>query len=70
MAVGVDEADQVGSPKPQLATKLDIRDPVLGPHPAEVGHRCAPYVVLALNVKQVVATLLQFGLIGRPFRLH
>ena len=33
MAVGVDEADQVGSPEPQLATKLDIRNPVLGPQP-------------------------------------
>ncbi len=70
MAVGVDEADQVGSPEPQLPSKLDVRDPVLGPQPAEVTHRCAQHVGRAFNVKQGVATLLQFGLIGRPFRSH
>jgi hypothetical protein len=70
MAVGVDEADQVGLPEPQLPSKLDVRDPVLGPQPAEVTHRCAQHVGRAFNVKQGVATLLQFGLIGRPFRSH
>ena len=69
MAVGVDEADQVGPSEPQLPAKLDVRDPVLGPQPAEVTHRCAQHVGRVFNVKQGVATLLQFGLIGRPFRL-